>query len=505
MPWQTDLTLATALRSALDEQARRLNNAVLGNVPISVEDAWKRFLDGGAGYPGRSVLDSLSQTYGPLYYAAPPDVAWLNVMTPAFNPIQLFANGEKGWWYDVADLDTQFTDIAGTTRVQNTGDAVARINDKSPSGSNAIKATASARPALKFLPASNRPYHDYDGVDDVLTNSTVDLGSNCTVIRIFAGGPNIQTGQTIGAGNSNRTLDNFGEIVVNRALTAAETAAVTLWCQQRAGNTDELNVVYGADATNEVMDVYHSSGSPDRPIIIMTHGGGWRNGDKLLANVIQNKFQHWIPKGFTCVSVNYKLDVGTDPVTVQAVSIAKAIAYVQAHAIGWGCNPNNIIIMGHSAGAHLTNMVASSASIRLAAGVRPWLATILLDSAAYDVVNIMSTTHLPLYDEPWSGGMSQWTAGSPALIMTGRIPPTLCVVSQTGNPHSEDDAANTDEWINAARAFGTVVVRRDTPLDHGDLNNFLGLPASNSNLALDPTYTADVDAYILGLGIHFAT
>lgn len=418
-----------------------------------------------------------------------------------FNPAQMFANGELGWWYEAADLATQFTDLAGAAPVVNPNDAVARINDKSPSASNAIKAASTARPLLKFLPASNRPYHDYDGVDDVLTNSTVYLGSNCTTVRFFAGGPSILTGQTIAAGNSNRTLDNFGEIVVNRPLTAAETAGVSLLANQRAGNLDQYGVVYGADTVNEQLDVYPASGHPKRPIVIMVHGGGWRNGDKLLANVIENKFQHWLARGITGVSVNYNLAVGTDPVTVQAVSVAKAIAYVQSHALAWGCNPGNIIVMGHSAGAHLVNLAMSSDSIRMAAGVQPVLGMLLLDSAAYDVVNIMTQPggHLPLYDEPWSGGMAQWVAGSPALVLRSRMPPTMCVVSQTGGPHGESDAENTAEWVNAATALGTVVTVRNTPLDHGDLNNFLGLPAAQ--VPLDPTYTADVDAWMATLGL----
>lgn len=378
---------------------------------------------------------------------------------------------------------------------------MARLNDKSGNGSNAIKATSTARPLLKFLPSSNRPYHDYDGVDDVLTNSApVGMGSNCTVIRLLAGSTNIQTGQTI-SGNSNRTIDNYGEIVVNRALTADETAAVTLWANQRRGALDQLNAQYGADATNELLDVFPSSGHPKRPIVVMVHGGGWRNGDKLLDNVTFNKFHNWIRKGITCVSVNYKLDVGTDPVTVQAASVAKAIAYVQAHAADWGCNPNNVVVIGHSAGAHLVNLVQSDDGIRAAAGVKPWLGTILLDSAAYNVSNIMNDTHLPLYDEPWSGGQAQWNAGSPTLVLSSRVSPTLCVVSQTGGPHGEDDAANTQEWIDKATALGAVVTRRDTPLGHGELNNLLGLTPAVGDDATDATYTADVDAWLATIGV----
>lgn len=405
-----------------------------------------------------------------------------------WSPAQLFAAGEKGWWYDISDLSTQFTDLAGTLPVVNSGNAVACIKDKSPNLSDAKKATVAARPLLKFLPSSNRPYHDYDNGDDVLTNTVATTLTGCTIIRMFANTLSITVNQTIAAGNSNRTLDNFGEIVVNRALTAFETAAVTQWANQRRGVFDEINTVYGADATNEKLDIFPSSGHPFAPIVIMTHGGGWRNGDKLLDNVTFNKFHNWIRKGITCVSVNYKLDAGTDPVTVQAPSVAKAIAYIQARYPG-----RPVVVMGHSAGAHLTCLAVSDNGIRTAAGMRPVKGMLLLDSAAYDVYAIMTAPggHLALYDDPWGIDPNHWIAGSPARIMTTRCPPTMCIVSQTGGPHGEADAENTQAWIDAATALGTVVTKRNTPLDHGDLNNFLGLPAPVG----DTTYTSDVDTW----------
>lgn len=405
-----------------------------------------------------------------------------------WSPAKLFTAGEKGWWYDLADLSTQFTDFAGTVPAVNSGDAIACLKDKSGNASDAKKLTATARPLLKFLPSSNRPYHDYDGSDDVLTNSVATALTNCTVIRIFANSVSIQTGQTIASGNSNRTLDNFGEIVVNRALTTFETAAVQQWCDQRRGLYDEINTVYGADATNEKLDIFPSSGHQYAPIVIMVHGGGWRNGDKLLDNVTFNKFHNWIRKGITCVSVNYKLDVGTDPVTNQAPSVAKAIAYIQARFPG-----RPVIVMGHSAGAHLVNLAISDDGIRNGAGVRPLKGMLLLDSAAYNVVNIMTAPggHLSLYDDPWGIDPAHWAAGSPSLVIQSRMPRTMCVVSQTGGPHGESDSENTQEWIDAAVALGSDVTRRDTPLDHGDLNNFLGLPAPVG----DTTYTSDVDTW----------
>ena len=157
--------------------------------------------------------------------------------------------------------------------------------------------------------------------------------------------------------------------------------------------------------------------------------------------------------------------------------------------------------MGYSAGAHLSNLAQSDRTIRAAQGVLPWLGSLLLDSAAYNVVNIMSVPHLPLYDEPWGADPAVWAAGSPTLRLDARVPPFMCVVSQTGGPHGESDAENTQAYIDKAATFGSVGTRRDTQLGHGELNNLLGTTPAVGDTVTDATYTADVDAWLATLGI----
>lgn len=98
-------------------------------------------------------------------------------------------------------------------------------------GNHARQATATARPTLQ---AGNKI--DFDGVDDKLTTTFPDLGSNVTIVRSVPGvGASILTGQTIGAGAWDDSTDHHGLIIINRALTAPETALVTRWANLRAG------------------------------------------------------------------------------------------------------------------------------------------------------------------------------------------------------------------------------------------------------------------------------
>src|SRR5688572_21089264 len=130
------------------------------------------------------------------------------------------------------------------------------------------------------------------------------------------------------------------------------------------------NVAYGAHARH-VLDVYANPGARNAPVILMVHGGGWRFGDKTHANSIDGKIAHWVPRGVVFVSTNYRLLPDADPLE-QAEDVAHALAAVQERIHEWGGDGSRVVLMGHSAGAHLVALVASDAKLRALA--KPWLA-----------------------------------------------------------------------------------------------------------------------------------
>jgi acetyl esterase/lipase len=409
----------------------------------------------------------------------------------SWTPAALFANGEEGCWYDPADRDTVFTDLAGTALAMAENDIIARINDKSGNGYNATRVSASLRPKLAYLAGSYRRGVDYDGVDDAMATTFPALGSNCVVASARAGiGAVITSGVTINAGAMNNNTDHCGLVVLNRALTADEDAKLRVYFRQKAGVEDEYSVQYGDDS-EEILDVYHSSGHVEGPIIVMVHGGAWRNGSKGSPNVTKNKLLHWLPKGYTFVSVGYRLDVGTDPID-QARSVAKALAWVQSHAEGWGCDPRNIVFMGHSAGAHLVSLVATDVNMRRQYGVKRWLLTVPLDSAAYDVVRIVGKPiHDELYDEPWGTDPNHWAKGSPTRILSAKPVPFYMVVS-TDSATGESDSPNATAFADAVESFGGVATIYETPLVHSEVNSELGTPIA---------YTTAVDDAFAEVGL----
>lgn len=91
-------------------------------------------------------------------------------------------------------------------------------------GGHAVQGTTTARPAYRTAPSRA----DYDGIDDVLvTTFASSLGANCTIVRAVPNvGAVILTSQTIGTTYSDNQ-DHCGLLIINRALTASETAQIT--------------------------------------------------------------------------------------------------------------------------------------------------------------------------------------------------------------------------------------------------------------------------------------
>lgn len=92
--------------------------------------------------------------------------------------------------------------------------------------------TTAKQPRWKDMPSH---YADFDAVDDAMIAVLPAMGSNCTVASVGPGGsPSILTGQTIGAGDYTVASDFARYLVINRALTGPETAALTAWLTEGA-------------------------------------------------------------------------------------------------------------------------------------------------------------------------------------------------------------------------------------------------------------------------------
>jgi acetyl esterase/lipase len=239
-----------------------------------------------------------------------------------------------------------------------------------------------------------------------------------------------------------------------------------------AGAQVERNIAYGS-APEQTMDVYLPANAQNAPVIFMVHGGGWRRGDKEAAGVVNNKVEHWLPKGYIVVSVGYRLVPDVTPMG-EAQDVAKALAFAQNKARSWGGDPSRFVLMGHSAGAHLVTLLSAQPTLAASAGAGSWLGTVALDSAAYNVVEIMQQRHFGLYDEAFGNDQQLWREASPTLQLARAPVPMLLVCGS----RRADACAQAQAFADKAKSFGGSV--RVYPIDmrHGEINAQLGAPGS---------------------------
>jgi arylformamidase len=228
------------------------------------------------------------------------------------------------------------------------------------------------------------------------------------------------------------------------------------------------DLVYGDDSQQR-LDVYAPQHAKGAPVIFMVHGGAWKWGDKASSTVVENKVSRWVTRGFIFISVNYRLLPKAGPLQ-QAADVSRALSFAQARAGSWGGDPAKFILMGHSAGAHLVALLAAAPAAAKSAGVRPWLGTILLDSAALDVEPIMKAWHFRFYDEAFGGEPSFWQSASPLHVLSSPASPILAVCSS----RRKDSCPQARAFAAKAASLGGKVSILEQDLSHRDINKELG-------------------------------
>lgn len=254
---------------------------------------------------------------------------------------------------------------------------------------------------------------------------------------------------------------------------------------------DRKDIAYGSKP-RERLDVFlpppHSTPAP---IIVMVHGGGWCVGDKALKGVTKNKTEHYVPKGFVFISVNYPMVPDGAQVPAQAESVARALAYVQQHAHDWGGDERRIVTMGHSAGAHLVSLVNADAGLRAKMDVKPVLGVVALDSGATNVVTQIHGLSAPKikerYMEAFGRDEATWIKESPYHLIDRSASPWLGVCSSR---RKDNPCGQANELADKARSLGLKAQVLPQDKKHGEINAELGLPGA---------YTDAVDEFIASL------
>jgi len=250
-------------------------------------------------------------------------------------------------------------------------------------------------------------------------------------------------------------------------------------------------ISYGSHAL-QTLDIWRArDAKAPAPLVVFVHGGGWKRGSKDNATG-EYKPVHYPDEGYAFASINYRL-VPDATVEQQAADVAGAVKALVDRADGLAIDRRRIVLMGHSAGAHLVALVGTDERYLKGAGLSfaDIAGVIPIDGAAYDVPGqtkdgppIMQAT----YKQAFGTGSARQKALSPTLQAAAPNAPQFLLLY-----------VQRPDGVRQARALGAALEAGGSRVEHGSFpgEGLQGHAEINRRLG-DPSYapTAAVDDWL---------
>jgi acetyl esterase/lipase len=112
---------------------------------------------------------------------------------------------------------------------------------------------------------------------------------------------------------------------------------------------------YGKDSDRQKFDLWQATVDKSAPLVLLIHGGGWKNGDK--SSYGADSIQPFLDAGISVAALNYRfIDQAMQqkvepPVKACLYDAARALQTIRHHAQKWNIDPKRIGATGSSAGA----------------------------------------------------------------------------------------------------------------------------------------------------------
>jgi len=247
-------------------------------------------------------------------------------------------------------------------------------------------------------------------------------------------------------------------------------------------------IAYGKDALQN-LDFWPARGAQGpAPVVVFVHGGGWKRGSKDNATG-RWKPDHYPAHGYAFASINYRL-VPAATVEHQATDVAASVKALVDRATELGIDPHRIVLMGHSAGAHLVALVGTDERYLKAAGLSfsNIAGVVPIDGAAYDVAaqmqdgpRVMQET----YQQAFGSDAAHQRELSPTIHAAAPNAPRFLLL----HVQREDGIRQSKALAEALRRGGSAVEVGSFPGDglmgHMEINRKLGDPAYPATATVD--------------------
>ncbi|MFM2358233.1 MAG: hypothetical protein RLY16_225 [Bacteroidota bacterium] len=280
-------------------------------------------------------------------------------------------------------------------------------------------------------------------------------------------------------------------IIVGFQISCKKTEPITPPTQPATVTkvTIAYNAISGVDANLLSLDIYHfGTTNPQSPVVVYVHGGAWAIGDK--ANSIENKKSLFASLGYILVSINYRLSPSSpsnDPNRVMFPThnndVADAVKWVYDHIGTYGGNKQKMVLLGHSAGAHLVCLTGTSNQFLPSRGIslNAIRGIASIDTEGYDVA-LQCNDNNANYLNAFGTVAANWLLASPIHQLSAGVTYPNFFVAKRGTVNR---IALADSFISKLQSVGVGVNQiTANQYDHEGINEAIG--AAGETVVTDP-------------------
>ena len=201
-----------------------------------------------------------------------------------------------------------------------------------------------------------------------------------------------------------------------------------------------------ADDNNLKADIYYpktaNSDSEKFPGVLLIHGGGWVSGSKENMKVLA---QHLAENGYVAVTASYRLSREA-PYPAAVLDLKEAVRWIRKNAENYNINPEEIAVLGASAGAQLATLLGVTGNSSVYEKDNAEISDEV--QAIINIDGIVSFIHPEAKESEiaglWLGGLEHenpenWQEASPLEYVDKNTPPTLFINSARPRFHAGRD------------------------------------------------------------------
>lgn len=222
--------------------------------------------------------------------------------------------------------------------------------------------------------------------------------------------------------------------------------------------TQYSSITYGSEQ-RQSLDVYRPNhSSKAAPVIIFFYGGSWQSGDKESYAFVGRSLA---TQGYVVVVADYRVYPEVYfPAFIQDGALCTK--WVYDHIAEYAGNPEEIFLMGHSAGAHIAAMLSLNHDYLKAVGGNPAIIKGTIGLAGpYDFLPLTDPILQKIF------GKVDLATTQPINFVTDKVAPFLLMTGQNDPTVYPKNTSNLAEKLKAQHTLVTTVFYPD--LSHADI------------------------------------